>query len=259
MRLLLLTLTVLLLWAASAHRALAQTTPLDPAILDPAVSAALSQYSDSAGYAYAGDCQIALPLPGAVCTLVFSQEDGSLLAGLYLLGDDGTAALQPFDTLFISVTTSVAPVIPPVRLRIPRIGVDASVVTLSVRTGTNVLDTPKTKDDVGYYDFTPAPGYGGNTVLAGHVDWYTGETGVFWDLKQLAPGDTVQLVMQDGALATYVVTTTQLYANETAPIDAILGDTPTEALTLITCEGVFDPAVAEYNQRRVVRAERIYP
>ncbi len=248
--------TAILLCLIGTQQAFAQTQPLAPGAIDPAVSGALSQYASSAAYPYAGDCQTAQSLPGAVCTLVFAEADGSQIAGFYLLGDDGAAAPESFDAL--RFPSPAPPPIPPARLLIPRIGVNAPVVTLGVIAATNTLDAPRTKDDVGYYNFTPVPDYGGNTVLAGHVDWYTGEAGVFWNLRQLLRGDLIQLVMPDGTVFTYQMTDMQLYDSDTAPIDAIIGDTTAEALTLITCDGIFDPAAAEYNQRRVVRAVRLY-
>src|SRR5579883_1091142 len=147
---------------------------------------------------------------------------------------------------------------PLARLVIPKIGVNARFVTLGLIAGTNTMDSPKNKDDVGYYDFSPTPTHGGNTLISGHVDWYTGQTGVFWDLKKLSNGDEIQLVLQDGRTLHYKVTDTELYDADSAPVDEIVGPTPVESITLITCEGTFDRASAEYNKRRVVRAERVY-
>jgi LPXTG-site transpeptidase (sortase) family protein len=147
---------------------------------------------------------------------------------------------------------------PLARLVIPKIGVNARFVTLGLIAGTNTMDSPKNKDDVGYYDFSPTPTHGGNTLISGHVDWYTGQTGVFWDLKKLADGDDIQIVLQDGRTLHYKVTDTELYDADSAPVDEIVGPTPVESITLITCEGTFDRASAEYNKRRVVRAERVY-
>jgi LPXTG-site transpeptidase (sortase) family protein len=148
---------------------------------------------------------------------------------------------------------------PLARLEIPRIGVNAPFVTLGIIPGspTNQMDSPKTKDDVGYYNFSPLPGHGGNTVLGGHVDWYTGQTGVFWDLKKLVPGDEIRLVEQDGTIYRYRVTATQAYDVSNAPVQQIVGNTPAESVTLLTCEGSFSHATDEYNKERVVRAERI--
>jgi LPXTG-site transpeptidase (sortase) family protein len=144
------------------------------------------------------------------------------------------------------------------RVVIPKIQVDAKLVTLGIIASTNTMDSPKNKDDVAYYDFTPRPTYGGNTVLSGHVDWYTGQTGVFWDLKKIQQGDVIQLVLANGKTYAYKVTELHLYDSVTAPVDEIIGDTPVESVTLITCEGVFDRSAAEYDKRRVVRAERVY-
>ncbi len=147
---------------------------------------------------------------------------------------------------------------PLAKLVIPKIGISAPFVTLGLIAGTNEMDSPKTKDDAGYYNFSPLPTHGGNTLISGHVDWYTGQTGVFWDLKKLEKGDDVQLVLKDGRTLHYTVTDTELYDADKAPVDEIVGDTPVESLTMITCEGTFDHASAEYNKRRVVRAERVY-
>lgn len=147
---------------------------------------------------------------------------------------------------------------PMARLVIPKINVNAKFVTLGIIAATNTMDSPKTKDDVGYYDFSPRPSYGGNTVLSGHVDFYPSFQAVFWDLKKLEKGDDVEITLQDGKTYYYKVTDAQLYDQDSAPVDDIIGDTPVESVTLITCEGVFNPSAAEYNKRRVVRAERDY-
>jgi LPXTG-site transpeptidase (sortase) family protein len=147
---------------------------------------------------------------------------------------------------------------PMARLVVPKANINNRFVTLGIIASSNTMDSPKTKDDIGYYDFTPRPGYGGNTVLSGHVDWFTGELGVFADLKKLQKDDDVQVMLQDGKTYRYRVTDNQLYDADTAPVEEIIGDTPVESVTLITCEGTFNRASAEYNKRRVVRAERVY-
>lgn len=65
-------------------------------------------------------------------------------------------------------------------------------------------------------------------------------------------------MLADGKTYSYRVSETHLYDSDTAPVDEIIGDTPVESVTLITCEGVFEKGSAEYNKRRVVRAERVY-
>ena len=41
-------------------------------------------------------------------------------------------------------------------------------------------------------------------------------------------------------------------------MDRIIGQTSTDAVTLITCTGTFDVASRQYDKRLVVRAERVH-
>ena len=186
----------------------------------------------------------------------------ALPTGAALTPAAATPALTPRATV-AAATPQATPTETPddtgmVRLMISKAGIDAPFVTLGVIAATNTMDSPKDKDHVGYYDFSPPATYGGNTVLSGHVDWYTGETGVFWNLKNLTKGDDLNIVMSDDKIARYKISDTQLYDDQDAPVDQIIGPTPIESVTMITCEGVFDRNAAEYNKRRVVRAERVY-
>jgi LPXTG-site transpeptidase (sortase) family protein len=139
--------------------------------------------------------------------------------------------------------------------------VTGKIVPLSVDPATNTMESPNNKDDVGFYDFSAHPGTPcqssdqcANTVLSGHVDWYTGQTGVFWDLRFLKDGDEVDLKLQDGTVYKYKVVANTVYSDEDAPVQQIIGPTPQPSVTLITCDGVFNPQLQEYNKRRVVRA-----
>jgi LPXTG-site transpeptidase (sortase) family protein len=139
----------------------------------------------------------------------------------------------------------------------------AKIIVMGIDPKTNIMQSPNNKDDVAYYDFTTHPGNGcsapnkcANTVMSGHVDWYTKQTGVFWNLKDLKNGDEIDIKLADGVTYKYKVAANTVYKDEDAPIQEILGDTPQESVTLITCAGDFDPKSQEYNNRRVVRAVR---
>ncbi|MBI4505595.1 MAG: class F sortase [Chloroflexi bacterium] len=143
---------------------------------------------------------------------------------------------------------------PAVRISIARIGIDARVVTLGVdRNG--VMQSPDSPSDVAWYDFSALPGGDGNAVLSGHLDWYTGITGVFWRVKELAPGDAVEITTADGRQLRYIVVETTVYQSATVPVARVVGPTPYPSVTLVTCEGRFDRATRDYSHRRVVRAE----
>lgn len=142
------------------------------------------------------------------------------------------------------------------RLVIPKIGVKAPISVKGVdRNG--VMENPDGRFDVAYYNFTGRPGFGtgNNAVFAGHVDYYPHYQAVFWDLDKLKAGDAVQIQLEDGTQYSYRVTQMVVYNADAAPVDSIIGPTPVESVTLITCNGTF--ASGEYNNRLIVRAERV--
>ena len=149
------------------------------------------------------------------------------------------------------------------QILIPRFGVEASIVTLGVD-AQGVMQTPDGPLNVAWYDFSARPGFppqdgrGGNAVFSGHVDYYNYGAAVFWNLRNLELDDEISVRLADGTVYRYGVISRNEYDAVTAPIQEIVGDTPNEVVTLITCGGVFDSSVGEYNNRVVVRAQRIY-
>ena len=143
---------------------------------------------------------------------------------------------------------------PIARLAIPRFEVDAPVVVRSVDAA-GVMQTPDGPEDVAWYDFSAKPGYGSNAVFSGHVDYINYGPAVFWSLKDLEMNDTVEVRLVDGTVYKYrVVARDQVYA-ATANIGEIVGGTPRDVVTLITCGGGWDGH--QYDQRVIVRAERV--
>ncbi len=142
------------------------------------------------------------------------------------------------------------------RLVIPAAKVDAplQVKGLNAR---NEMENPDGKDNVAWYDFTGRPGFGSNAVFSGHVDWFTGQQGVFWYLRDLKQGDQIVVKMSDGTDLKYQVTSNETYPADSAPVAEIIGPTTKDTVTLITCDGVFNRSSQEYDKRRVVRAERV--
>lgn len=143
------------------------------------------------------------------------------------------------------------------RLVIPAIEVDAPIIAVSTDEA-GVMQTPNSAWEVGWYDFSAPAGQAGNAVMAGHVDYHDVGPAVFWRLRELAPGAEVQVIAPDGATtARYRVTQVESYEAGAAPIEAIIGPTGNAVLTLITCDGGFDPTVRQYDRRLVVRAELV--
>jgi sortase A len=145
---------------------------------------------------------------------------------------------------------------PLARLVIPKIQVDAPVVTLGVDSQ-GIMQSPRSAFEVGWYDFTAQPGTGGNAVFSGHVDFVNVGPAVFWDLRKLGPGDLVEVRLADGTSYQYAVVSNVSYPSDDAPIADIVGPTGRDTVTLITCTGTFNRDVRQYDARLVVRAERI--
>ncbi|MEX2225837.1 MAG: class F sortase [Dehalococcoidia bacterium] len=145
---------------------------------------------------------------------------------------------------------------PMVRLQIPIVGIDAPVVVKGVDAA-GVMQAPDNAFDTAWYDFSAKPGYGGNAVFSGHVDYINVGEAVFWDLKDLTAGDEIQVRLEDGTVYRYAVNFKQQYDAATAPVEEIVGPTPRETLTLITCSGTFSSSTSQYDKRLVIRAERV--
>jgi LPXTG-site transpeptidase (sortase) family protein len=163
---------------------------------------------------------------------------------------------------FVLALLLFAPLPPPVhaakptRLEIPSIAVDAPVLQLGLKED-GAMESPQGPGPVGWYDFSPTPGNPGNAVFSGHRDWHTGVVGVFWRLNELSPGDRVAVVLEDGQRVVYAVKLSVVIPPEGMPIEEIVGPTPDETITLITCEGSFDSTSKDYDKRRVVWATRV--
>jgi sortase (surface protein transpeptidase) len=143
----------------------------------------------------------------------------------------------------------------PARIDIPRIGTHAQIVPLGLDDD-GAMAAPTDPDTVGWWQDGPGVGGAGNMLLDGHVDW-GGRLRVFGLLRQLSPGDTIQVTDADGATRSYSVVWTRLYEAESAPLDEIFPTTPDDQLTLITCGGQFDQSIRMYLSRWVVRAEPV--
>ena len=145
----------------------------------------------------------------------------------------------------------------PTRIDIPRLGTHAQVVPLG-QDDDGTMQAPTDPDTVGWYELGVGLGVPGNALLDGHVDW-GGRLRVFGLLRQLGPGDTVQLTDDQGNVFGYTVDWTRLYEADTAPLDDIFAQGPDEEITLITCGGQFDQGSHMYLSRWVVRAHRQAP
>jgi LPXTG-site transpeptidase (sortase) family protein len=188
-----------------------------------------------------------------------------------------TAQPTPEATIDLARPTATAghltSVGPQDRLVIKAFNIDAPLTYRKVPPN-GVMPNPDGPDDIAYYDFSDfenlggAPGKGGNSVFAGHVDSGSKAckngtvpppcAAVLWDLNDIKVGDVIE-VQVSGETFQYKVTSNQ-------PVSASLNDgtwdrivtsTATESITIITCGGDFNRQTREYTNRQVVTAERI--
>jgi len=110
---------------------------------------------------------------------------------------------------------------------------------------------------VSWYEETPKLGADGNTVMAGHVDYWDVGPAVFYNVGGLQEGDLITITGEDGRVYTYKVQWVRVYDTANAPIQEIVGPTDQRSLTLITCGGEFDYQNGVYLSRTVVRAHYV--
>lgn len=142
----------------------------------------------------------------------------------------------------------------PVGLRIGRISVDASVEPRGVDPDTGQMDVSDNVTEVGWYRFGPTPGEPGSAVLAAHVDLRGEGPGIFFNLRELEPGDRIEVLYDDGKTASFEVEARKTYSKEALPLDVIFRRDGPALLTLVTCGGDFDSSTSRYDSNVVVYA-----
>jgi LPXTG-site transpeptidase (sortase) family protein len=143
---------------------------------------------------------------------------------------------------------------PPVRIRLPALGVDAAVAPVGVD-DRGRMEVPLSVATVGWYRFGPGPGAAaGSAVLSGHVDDRDQGYGAFHRLGDLAPGDPVTVDLADGATVTYRVETVTRVPKADLPVGDVFSRDGAPRLTLVTCGGAFDYDAQGYTDNVVVVA-----
>ncbi|HEX9993825.1 MAG TPA: class F sortase [Acidimicrobiales bacterium] len=139
----------------------------------------------------------------------------------------------------------------PARVRIPRIGVDAPVVDLG-KNPDGTLEVPDWQD-AGWWERGPQPGERGPAVIVAHVDSTAGPA-AFYRLREVVPGDVVEVDLDGGGTARFVVQRLERFPKDAFPTFDVYGLTPGPELRLITCDGEFDASTGHYVDNLVVFA-----
>lgn len=139
---------------------------------------------------------------------------------------------------------------------IPKLAVRAIVRPLGL-TKDNHLDAPTNIYEAGWYTGSAKPGQPGVTVVDGHVSSWTAR-GIFYGLKSLKPGDTIQVERGDGQLLHYSIVKSQVYKADAVDMAAVLSavEPNVPGLNLITCDGAVIRGTNDFDQRIVVFAKQ---
>jgi LPXTG-site transpeptidase (sortase) family protein len=161
-------------------------------------------------------------------------------------------SLPPTESTTTSVasggtTTSILthPIEEPVRVVIPAIDSDATIVQVGVEE-----DDPGSMEvppfgQAGWFHVGPAPGEPGPSVIVGHVSSRNGPD-VFYRLKDLDRGDEILVHDRSGDVATFVVDSTEIVLKTELPTERIWNNTPEPVIRLVTCGGEFDAQTRHY-------------
>ncbi|MFG2084086.1 class F sortase [Micromonospora tulbaghiae] len=143
----------------------------------------------------------------------------------------------------------------PVTISIPRIGVQAPIMSLGTNPDGTVQVPPLDQAmQAGWYSPGASPGEAGNAVIVGHVDSARLGPAVFFNLGALVPGDTIVVARQDGSAATFTVREVGSYPKTAFPAAQVYGPSDVPALRVVTCGGVFDRTAGSYLNNIVVYA-----
>jgi LPXTG-site transpeptidase (sortase) family protein len=155
-------------------------------------------------------------------------------------------AIEASGVLTFSTTT-------PMHMKIPNIGVDATIESLGL-TPDGAVDVPKGPKDVAWFNRGPRPGEIGSAVISGHFGWKNGIPAVFDNLNKLKSGDKIYVENENGTKATFIVREIRTYDSRANAPEVFNSQSGTH-LNLITCGGNWIANQKSYTKRLVVFAD----
>lgn len=167
-----------------------------------------------------------------------------------------TPRLKPATTYYSPIKPTAAIGMPrsqPIRIVIPRIGVDTDVIPVGLLADGSLATPPVLSEVAGWYVGGPSPGEIGPSVIDAHLVTYASKS-VFWRLKELLPEDKIIITRADGSIVTFAVEALQEYSQDNFGTQEVYGAIDHPGLRLITCGGSFDRATGHYTKNTVIFA-----
>lgn len=139
----------------------------------------------------------------------------------------------------------------PVRLKIPRINIDATIEYLGL-TANGEMATTQSPSTVAWYQLGQRPGDLGSAVIAGHFGWKNNLPAAFDHLSALHKGDSIYIQDETGAIIAFVVQDIRIFGKNDDASSIFNSSDGKSHLNLITCEGTWSNASRSYSNRLVV-------
>lgn len=145
----------------------------------------------------------------------------------------------------------------PVSFSIPVLERQSELIETGLRED-NSLEVPPDSEGApaSWYNGSPTPGEPGPSVLLGHVNSTADESGVFYNLEALNPGDRITVDREDGTTAIFEVYKSEVYPKNEFPTKAVYFPVDGAELRLITCDG-FTSSSGEFEDNLVVYAKLV--
>ncbi|WP_233097783.1 class F sortase [Dictyobacter vulcani] len=180
-----------------------------------------------------------------------------LLFVLSACGDNSTSTARTTPTLPTATQTPASKATPtpasttqtsvsitdPVHIKIPAINVDTDIEPVGVLPSGN-MDTPQHNpwDGTGWYNSGTRPGELGSAVIDGHVDRPGGGPAIFWNLRNMKPGDKVLITTRSGQHLSFHTTKSEAIPPDKATSRASLATAAATTSTLSPAPASGSPA-----------------
>lgn len=143
----------------------------------------------------------------------------------------------------------------PIRLKIPKINVDAAIEDVGVAPD-GTMGVPKGPADAAWYKLGPHPGELGSAVIAGHSGWKNNIRAVFDNLNKLQKGDKIYVIDEKGEVVIFVVREIRKYDLNANAEDVFNSNDGKSHLNLITCEGIWNEKEKGRPSRLIIFTDR---
>lgn len=146
----------------------------------------------------------------------------------------------------------------PIRLKIPKLNIDAAVEHVGL-TSNGAVGVPKGSANVAWFNKGPRPGEMGSAIIDGHYGYKNNKLAVFDNLYKLEKGDKIYVEDGKGTTFVFVVQKLKNYDRDVSDAGVFISKDGLSHLNLITCAGDWDNAAKTHSKRLVVFTDKVTP